>query len=73
MDFQYSDPGDLIRSLEPEVAKALAEIRHAEEDLEKATSRLKFTLAAIHALKGRFIDETDFRIQNQTQTNQSRP
>lgn len=34
----------LLESMLAEVAKANAEIRHAQGDLEKAQSRLKFTI-----------------------------
>jgi len=53
MDFNTLAQEDLLRSLEAEVAKALAEIRHAEDDIDKATGRLKFVLAVIHNLKNR--------------------
>lgn len=48
------DAGQIIQTLEGEVAKALNEVRHAEDDLDKAESRLKFTLALIHNLKQRY-------------------
>jgi len=44
---------DLMRSLIAEVAKAQNEIACARGDLEKATSRLKFTLMVINELKDR--------------------
>lgn len=44
---------DLILSLIAEVAKAQNEIACARGDLEKASSRLKFTLMVINELKDR--------------------
>jgi hypothetical protein len=46
----YSDE-DLIKSLEAEIAKSLAEVKHAQGDLDKINSRLRFTLAVLHILK----------------------
>jgi len=46
----YSDQ-DLLKSLEAEIAKALAEVRHAQGDLEKINSRLRFALTVVHILK----------------------
>jgi hypothetical protein len=46
----YSDP-DLLKSLEAEIAKALAEVRTARGDLEKINSRLRFALTVVHILK----------------------
>jgi len=54
MNFEDLDGVSIIQTLEGEVAKALNEIRHAEDDLNKAESRLKFTLALIHNLKNRY-------------------
>jgi len=51
MDFNTTSFRDLLQSLEPEIAKALAEIRHAQDDIDKAQSRLRFCLAAVHQLK----------------------
>jgi len=53
MIFDEHEVIDLLRSLEGEVAKANAEISHAEQDLIKASNRLKFILALIHHLKQR--------------------
>lgn len=50
---------DLVRSLEAEAAKAVAEIKTAQSDIDKANSRIKFILAAVHVLKRRFTDETN--------------
>lgn len=44
---------DLILSLIAELAKAQNEIACARGDLEKASSRLKFTLMVINELKDR--------------------
>jgi hypothetical protein len=56
MDFREHSLKDLIQGLEGEVAKSVSEIRHAQEDLDKATNRQKFILALIHHLKDRFGD-----------------
>jgi glutamate synthase domain-containing protein 2 len=37
-----------------EIAKARSEMNHAQDDLEKAQNRLRFTLAAIHFLNSRY-------------------
>jgi hypothetical protein len=39
--------------MEMEIAKAQNEIRCARADVEKASSRLAFTLSAVHNLKDR--------------------
>jgi hypothetical protein len=39
--------------MEMEIAKALNEISCARKDVEKASSRLAFTLSAVHNLKDR--------------------
>jgi hypothetical protein len=57
MDFNQITTKDLLDSVVPEVAKALNEVRHAQDDLDKAESRLKFVLAVIHNLKTRDIKE----------------
>lgn len=57
MDFNTISTEDLLDSMLPEVAKALNEVRHAQDDLDKAESRLKFVLAVIHNLKNRDIKE----------------
>jgi hypothetical protein len=44
---------DLLKSLEAECAKALNEIKTAQNDIDKANSRLRFILAVIHILKQR--------------------
>jgi hypothetical protein len=57
MDFNDIPHKGLIDSLIAEVAKATNEIRHAQDDLDKADSRLRFILAAIHNLKTRDLKE----------------
>jgi hypothetical protein len=52
----YDDKTDdeIFRSIEAEVAKALAEIRCAKKDLEQAEVRMRFALATVHYLKQRY-------------------
>lgn len=57
MNFNDLRQEDVLTSLVGECAKALNEVRHAEEDLDKADSRLRFILAALHNLKTRDIKE----------------
>jgi septal ring factor EnvC (AmiA/AmiB activator) len=47
---------DLIKSLEAEAAKAMAELKTAQNDLDKINSRLRFILVVIHILKDREIN-----------------
>lgn len=56
MDFYDHNITDILKSLEGEVAKSISEIRHAQDDLEKATNRMKFILAVTHHLKQRYED-----------------
>jgi exonuclease VII small subunit len=42
---------EIIQSIEAESAKAMAEIRCAEQDLKQASNRLKFIIATTHYLK----------------------
>ena len=51
MDLRDYSDADLIKSLEAEIAKSLAEIKTAQGDLDKINSRLRFALAVIHILK----------------------
>ena len=51
MRFEDYNIGELLQSLEAELAKGLSEIRHAKGDLDKAESRYVFALALIHYLK----------------------
>jgi len=60
MDLEKYRIDQLMASLEQEVAKSLSEIRCAQGDLEKANSRLRFTLAVIHVLKNK-TDKKDER------------
>ena len=53
MNFNNHTVDELIRSVEAELAKATSEARHAQEDLEKATNRLKFALAVVHNIRNR--------------------
>jgi hypothetical protein len=57
MDFNDVPRTAMMESLIAEVAKAMNEIRHAQDDLDKADSRLRFIIAAIHNLKNRDIKE----------------
>jgi hypothetical protein len=41
----------LLRSMEAESAKAIAEVKCARKDLEQADARLRFLLSVIHHLK----------------------
>jgi hypothetical protein len=56
MDFYEHTIPDILRSLEGEVAKSMSEIRHAQDDLDKASNRQKFILAVVHHLKQRYED-----------------
>ena len=56
MIFDDKTDDELFRSIEGEVAKALAELRCAKKDLEQAEVRMKFALATIHYLKQRYED-----------------
>lgn len=53
MNFNDHSVDELIRSVEAELAKASNEVRHAQEDLDKATNRLKFALAVVHNIRNR--------------------
>jgi hypothetical protein len=57
MDFNEVSIKDLLLSLEAELAKSLNEVRHAQDDLEKADSRLRFALAVLNTIKDRDIKE----------------
>jgi hypothetical protein len=54
MIFDDKTNDEIFRSIEGEVAKALAELRCAKKDLEQAEVRMKFALATVHYLKQRF-------------------
>lgn len=53
MMFDDKTLAEIIRSLEAECAKALAELDCANNDLRQAQARLKFLLAAVHYMKTR--------------------
>jgi hypothetical protein len=59
MNFNDLGHSDVIDSLIAETAKAINETRHAQDDLQKADSRLRFVLAALHNLKMRNKDKKD--------------
>jgi BRCT domain type II-containing protein len=59
MNFNDLGYSDVIDSLIAETAKAINETRHAQDDLQKADSRLRFILAALHNLKMRNKDKKD--------------
>jgi len=54
--FDNHDVAEVIASLEEELAKSLAEIRHAKTDLDQAHRRCMFAIAGIHNLKTRLGD-----------------
>jgi len=56
MIFDNKTNNEIFRSIEAEVAKALAELRCAKRDLEQAEVRMKFALATVHYLKQRYED-----------------
>lgn len=51
MIFDKLSNADVLKSLEAEAAKSLAELKCARKDLEQADARLRFILSAIHYLK----------------------
>jgi len=51
MIFDSLTVDQLVRSMEAEAAKAIAEIKCARKDLEQADARLRFLLSVIHHLK----------------------
>lgn len=53
MNLEDYNTEDLIKSLEAEAAKAMAEIRTIQSDIDKVNSRLRFILVVIHILKQR--------------------
>lgn len=53
MLFDEHSVHDLVKSLEAEIAKTISEVKHAQDDLDKAQNRQKFILAVIHHLKTR--------------------
>lgn len=57
MNFNDLNKQQIMDTLTAECAKALNEVRHAQDDLDKADSRLKFVLALIHNLKERDLED----------------
>lgn len=53
MIFDSLNNEQLLRSMEAEAAKAIAEIKCARKDLEQADARLRFLLSVIHHMKDR--------------------
>lgn len=53
MLFDDKTLAEIIRSLEAEAAKALAELDCAKNDIKQSEARLKFLLAAVHYMKTR--------------------
>lgn len=51
MFFDKIDTHDILKSMEAEAAKSIAEIKCARKDLEQADARMRFLLSAIHHLK----------------------
>jgi hypothetical protein len=51
MDLNDHSREDLLKSLEAEIAKSLGELKCAQGDLNKISSRLRFALAALHVIK----------------------
>jgi hypothetical protein len=51
MKFEDYSIEELLQSLEGELAKGLNELRHAQQDLDKAENRYGFVLALIHYIK----------------------
>lgn len=49
---KYTD-GQLLESLEAELAKALNELKCLQGDADKINSRLRFILTAVHTIKDR--------------------
>lgn len=54
MIYDNKTDDEILRSIEAEIAKALAEMRCAKKDLEQAEVRMKFSLATVHYLKQRY-------------------
>lgn len=47
---------EILRSLEAEVAKSMAELKCLRKDAEQIDARLRFVLSAIHYLKNQVDD-----------------
>lgn len=59
MDFNNLKNDEVLQTVVAEIAKALNEVRHAQDDLDKADSRLRFILAAVHNLRLRDKDRKE--------------
>lgn len=57
MIFDDKEDTELYASILAEAAKAVAELRCAQRDINQADVRLKFILAAINHLQQRYEDE----------------
>jgi hypothetical protein len=57
MDFNQLTSAELVDSIIGEVAKGLNEVRHAQDDLDKAESRLRFVLAVLNTIRDRDLKE----------------
>lgn len=57
MDFNDKSVSALLQSIEAELAKSINEVRHAQDDLDKAQNRLRFAVAVLHNIKHRDIKE----------------
>jgi len=53
MIFDTLSDAELLRSMEAEAAKAIAEVKCARKDLEQADARLRFLLSVVHHMKDR--------------------
>jgi hypothetical protein len=51
MIFDKLELHDILKSMEAEAAKTIAELKCARKDLEQADARLRFLLSAVHYLK----------------------
>jgi hypothetical protein len=51
MIFDKLELHDILKSMEAEAAKTVAELKCARKDLEQTDARLRFVLSAIHYLK----------------------
>ena len=51
MIFDKLSTEDILKSMEAEAAKCVAELKCSRKDLEQADARLRFLLSTIHYLK----------------------
>ncbi len=56
MIFDKLTDTEILRSLEAEVAKSMAELKCLRKDSEQIDARLRFVLSAIHYLKNQVND-----------------